>query len=389
MSVNEILKESTFNTQELLKRELEIKLSELMEEWHFASLEKIFIENRIYRKIEDCETWEAVIKTIDKGLAPFKKQLKREVTEEDIVRLTEIKIKRISKFDSFKADEHIKDLNAKMKEVKENLANLTQFTINYFKELLRKYGKGRERKTQIADQPFEQIEARRVVINNTKLYVNREEGFAGYGLKKDEFVCECSDLDDIIAFSGDGKMMVSRIDEKKYFGKDIKHIAVFNKEDATPVYNMIYRDGLKGNIMVKRFQVSGVTRDKFYDLTKGNENSKVLYFSVTDVNTVPQVDVILKPRPKLRNTVVKVNFAEVGIKNRSAIGNIVTKFPVQKVQQTGKETVTVPLAAMEELTPKPEMKAEKKPAAKDAPPKKKSEPVKNETDKQVQIKLEI
>lgn len=382
MSVNEMLKESTYNTQELLKRELEIKLGELMEEWHFASLEKIFIENRIYRKIEECETWEAVIKTIDKGLTPFKKQLKREVTEADIIRLTEIKIKRISKFDSFKADEYIKDLNAKMKEVKENLANLTQFTINYFKELLKKYGKGRERKTQIAEGAFEQIEAKKVVINNTKLYVNREEGFAGYGLKKDEFVCECSDLDDIIAFSGDGKMMVGRIDEKKYFGKDIRHIAVFDKEDTKTVYNMIYRDGLKGNIMVKRFQVSGVTRDKVYDLTKGNENSKVLYFSVTDVNTVPQVDVILKPRPKLRNLVVKVNFAEVGIKNRSAIGNIVTKFPVHKVQQTGKETVTVPLATMEEITTAPSEKP------KNETPKKKAEPLKA-GDKQVQIKLEI
>lgn len=382
MSVNEMLKESTFNTQELLKRELEIKLSELLEEWHFASLEKIFIENRIYRKMEDCETWEAVIKTIDKGLTPFKKQLKREVTETDIIRLTEIKIKRISKFDSFKADEHIKDLNAKMKEVKEILANLTQFTINYFKELLKKYGKGRERKTQIAEGAFELIEAKKVVINNTKLYVNREEGFAGYGLKKDEFVCECSDLDDIIAFSGDGKMMVGRIDEKKYFGKDIRHIAVFDKDDSKTVYNMIYRDGLKGNIMVKRFQVSGITRDKVYDLTKGNENSKVLFFSVTDVNTVPQVDVILKPRPKLRNLVVKVNFAEVGIKNRSAIGNIVTKFPVHKVQQTGKETVSVPLAVMEEISPAPSLK--QKPDIS----KKKAEPVKT-ADKQVQIKLEI
>lgn len=382
MSVNEMLKESTFNTQELLKRELEIKLGELMEEWHFASLEKIFIENRIYRKIEDCETWEAVLKTIDKGLTPFKKHLKREVTESDIIRLTEIKIKRISKFDSFKADEHIKDLNAKMKEVKENLANLTQFTINYFKELLKKYGKGRERKTQITAGAFEQIEAKKVVINNTKLYVNREEGFAGYGLKKDEFVCECSDLDDIIAFSGDGKMMVGRIDEKKYFGKDIRHIAVFDKDDTNTVYNMIYRDGLKGNIMVKRFQVSGITRDKVYDLTKGNENSKVLYFSITDVNTVPRVDVVLKPRPKLRNPVVKVNFAEVGIKNRSAIGNIVTKFPVHKIQQTGKETVTVPLAAMEEITPAPSEKL--KPES----PKKKAGPVKA-NDKQVQIKLEI
>jgi topoisomerase-4 subunit A len=381
LSVNEILKESTYNTQELLKRELEIKLSELMEEWHFASLEKIFIENRIYRKIEECETWEAVIKTIDKGLTPFKKQLKREVTEADIIRLTEIKIKRISKFDSFKADEQIKELNAKMKEVKDNLANLTQFTINYFKELLKKYGKGRERKTMIADKPFEQIEAKKVVINNTRLYVNREEGFAGYGLKKEEFVCECSDMDDIIAFSGDGKMMVSRIEEKKYFGKDIRHIAVFDKDDSQTVYNMIYRDGLKGNIMVKRFQVSGVTRDKVYDLTRAKENSKVLYFSATNINTAPQVEVILKPRPKLRNTVIKVNFAEVGIKNRSAIGNIVTKYPVQKVVQTGTETIAVPITTMEEISPPTDK-------TNGGTPKKKYEPLKAEASV-TQIKLEI
>jgi topoisomerase-4 subunit A len=381
LSVNEILKESTYNTQELLKRELEIKLSELMEEWHFASLEKIFIENRIYRKIEECETWEAVIKTIDKGLTPFKKQLKREVTEADIIRLTEIKIKRISKFDSFKADEQIKELNAKMKEVKDNLANLTQFTINYFKELLKKYGKGRERKTMIADKPFEQIEAKKVVINNTRLYVNREEGFAGYGLKKEEFVCECSDMDDIIAFSGDGKMMVSRIEEKKYFGKDIRHIAVFDKDDSQTVYNMIYRDGLKGNIMVKRFQVSGVTRDKVYDLTRAKENSKVLYFSATNINTAPQVEVILKPRPKLRNTVIKVNFAEVGIKNKSAIGNIVTKYPVQKVVQTGKETIAVPITTMEEFSPPTDK-------TNGGTPKKKYEPLKAEASV-TQIKLEI
>lgn len=381
LSVNEILKESTYNTQELLKRELEIKLSELMEEWHFASLEKIFIENRIYRKIEECETWEAVIKTIDKGLTPFKKQLKREVTEADIIRLTEIKIKRISKFDSFKADEQIKELNAKMKEVKDNLANLTQFTINYFKELLKKYGKGRERKTMIADKPFEQIEAKKVVINNTRLYVNREEGFAGYGLKKEEFVCECSDMDDIIAFSGDGKMMVSRIEEKKYFGKDIHHIAVFDKDDSQTVYNMIYRDGLKGNIMVKRFQVSGVTRDKVYDLTRAKENSKVLYFSATNINTAPQVEVILKPRPKLRNTVIKVNFAEVGIKNKSAIGNIVTKYPVQKVVQTGTETIAVPITTMEEFSPPTDKTT-------GGTPKKKYEPLKAEASV-TQIKLEI
>jgi topoisomerase IV subunit A len=336
IGVNEMLKISTMNTQELLKRELEIALSELMEDWHFSSLEKIFIENRIYRKIEDCETWEAVIKAIDKGLTPFKKQLKRAVTEQDIVNLTEIKIKRISKYDSFKADEHIKALNAKMKEIKENLANLTQYAISYFKELLKKYGKGKERKTKISEEGFEQIEAKRVMINNTKLYVNREEGFAGYGLKKDEFVCECSDMDDIIAFNTEGKFLVDKIDEKKYFGKGILHVAVFEKNQEHTIYNMIYRDGLKGNIMVKRFAVTGITRDKIYELTKGNESSKVLFFSVSHENDAPTVEVILKPRPKLRNTVITVNFNEVLIKNRSAIGNVLTKFPVHKVTDTKK-----------------------------------------------------
>jgi topoisomerase-4 subunit A len=336
IGVNEMLKISALNTQELLKRELEISLGELMEDWHFSSLEKIFIENRIYRKIEECETWEAVIKAIDKGLTPFKKQLKREVTEQDIINLTEIKIKRISKFDSFKADEHIKALNAKMKEVKENLANITQYTITYFKELLKKYGKGKERKTKISEEGFEQIEAKRVMINNTKLYVNREEGFAGYGLKKDDFVCECSDMDDIIAFNSDGKFLVDKIGEKKYFGKGIQHIAVFEKNDEHTIYNMIYRDGLKGNVMVKRFAVTGVTRDKIYELTKGTEHSKVLHFSISHENDATTVEVILKPRPKLRNTVITVNFNDIIIKNRSAIGNVLTKFPVHKIVDTKK-----------------------------------------------------
>jgi topoisomerase-4 subunit A len=336
IGVNEMLKISALNTQELLKRELEISLGELMEDWHFSSLEKIFIENRIYRKIEECETWESVIKAIDKGLTPFKKQLKREVTEQDIINLTEIKIKRISKFDSFKADEHIKALNAKMKDVKENLANITQYTITYFKELLKKYGKGKERKTKISEEGFEQIEAKRVMINNTKLYVNREEGFAGYGLKKDDFVCECSDMDDIIAFNSDGKFLVDKIGEKKYFGKGIQHIAVFEKNDEHTIYNMIYRDGLKGNVMVKRFAVTGVTRDKIYELTKGTEHSKVLHFSISHENDATTVEVILKPRPKLRNTVITVNFNDIIIKNRSAIGNVLTKFPVHKIVDTKK-----------------------------------------------------
>lgn len=338
LNVNEILKNSAFNTQELLKRELEIHLSELMEDWHFSSLEKIFIENRIYRKIEDCETWEAVLEAIDKGLKPFKKQLKREITQEDIIKLTEIKIKRISKFDAFKADEYLKGLNVKMKEVKENLASITQYTINFYKDLLKKYGKGRERKTQIIEEGFEAIEAKKVVINNARLYVNREEGFAGTAMKKDEFVCECSDIDDVLSITGEGKFSVSKIAEKNYVGKDVRHIAVFDKNEENKIYNLIYRDGLKGSVMIKRFAITGVTRDKVYELTKGSEHSKILYLKISGVNDAPTLQVLLKPRPKLRNTTFTVNLNEILIKNRSAAGNVLTKFPVHRITSTGQVT---------------------------------------------------
>ena len=280
LSVNEILRVSTLNTQELLRRELQILLSELEEDWHFSSLEKIFIEKRIYRDIEDCETWEAVMDAIHLGLKPFKKKFNREITDEDVTRLTEIRIKRISKFDAFKADEHLKALMERIKETKENLEGIKQYTINYFKNLLKKYGKGRERKTISAE--FETIVASRVVISNEKLYVNRVEGFIGYGLKKDEFICDCSDIDDVIAFTADGKFKVVKIDEKVFMGKDILHVAIFNKENEDIIYNMLYQDGRAGAVMVKRFNIGGVTRDKDYDLTKGTEGSNVLYFNVSD-----------------------------------------------------------------------------------------------------------
>lgn len=336
LNVNDILKESTYNTLELLKRELEIELSELMEDWHFSSLEKIFIENRIYRKIEECETWEAVIQAIDKGLNPFKKLLKREVTQDDIVKLTEIKIKRISKFDAKKADEHIKALNDKIKVVKDNLKNLIPFAIAYFKELLKKYGKGKERKTVISEEGFEQIEVRKVVINNAKLYVNREEGFAGFGLKKDELVCECSDIDDVLAITGDGKFVVNRISDKSYYGKDIRFIKVFEKNDENTVYNMVYRDGPRGDLFIKRFTIGGITREKIYDLTKGTENSKIIYLSISRTDNAPTIQIVLKPRPKLKNTIFNVNFNEMLIKNRSAVGNILTKFPIHKISEVSK-----------------------------------------------------
>jgi topoisomerase-4 subunit A len=330
IGVSEILKASTENTVAILKMELEFELAKLNDDWHFSSLEKIFIEKRIYRNIEECETWEAVIETIDKGLKPYKKLLRRSVTQDDIVALTEIKIKRISKFDAFKADEHLRTVSEKMEAVEKNLSNLKSYAIDWFKELIKKYSKGKERKTVIADG-FEVIEAKRVVMNNAKLYVNRAEGFAGTGLKKDEFVCDCSDMDDIIVFTRDGKCMVSRIDDKKYFGKDILHIAVFNKDDENTIYNLLYQDGKNGAVMVKRFAITGVTRDKPYDLTKGTENSKVLYFSIGQLQTNEVIQINLKPKPKLRNLVITLPLNEQLVKGRNAIGNIVTKFSFNKI----------------------------------------------------------
>jgi len=329
MSVNDILKYNSQYTMDLLKKELEIRKSELEEEWHFSSLIKIFIEKRIYRNIEDCTTWESVIETIDLGLKPYKKKFKREITREDIVGLTEIKIKRISKYDVKAQDEKIKGLEEQLKEVEHNLANLRTYTITWYKDLLKKYGKGRERKTEIGS--FEQVNAAEVIMNNLKLYVNREEGFAGSGMRKDEFLCECSNLDDIIVFRGDGTMIVTKVDEKKYVGKDIRHIALYKKSDVGPVYNMIYQDGKGGNTMIKRFTVGGTTRDKEYVLTKGKEGSKVLWFSVSNDKDAETVRAILRPKPKLRITQIDVDFNETEVKGRGAIGNILTKNAVTRV----------------------------------------------------------
>ena len=277
LTVNQILEYNTKQTKELLKRELEIRKGELMEKLLFSSLEKIFIENRIYRDIEECTTWEAVLVAIDKGLEPYKPDFYREITQEDLLRLTEIKIKRISKFDTFKADELMKKLQEELKEVNHHLDHLTDYAINYYQNLLDKYGKGRERKTEI--RAFDTIQANVVAANNAKLYVNRTDGFVGFGLKKDEFICDCSDLDDIIVIRRDGVCMVSKISEKVFMGKDILHVGVFRKGDERMVYNLIYLDGISGKAMVKRFQVLGVTRDKEYDLTKGTKGSKVMYFT--------------------------------------------------------------------------------------------------------------
>ena len=339
LSVNKILEYNTKQTKELLRRELEIRKGELMEKLLFSSLEKIFIENRIYRDIEECTTWEAVLEAIDKGLEPYKPDFYREITQDDLIRLTEIKIKRISKFDAFKADELMKRLQEELKEVNYNLKHLTQFAITYYQNLLAKYGKGRERKTEI--RAFDTIQAAVVAANNAKLYVNRADGFVGFGLKKDEFVCDCSDLDEIIAIRKDGKMVVSKIQEKTFMGKDILYVGVFRKNDDRMTFNLIYLDGTSGRTMVKRFQVGGVTRDKEYDLTKGTKGSKVYYLSGNPNGEAEVVTVYLTQGAKARVKVFDFDFADIEIKGRGAGGNILTKYPVRKIQfkMEGKSTL--------------------------------------------------
>jgi topoisomerase-4 subunit A len=355
LSVNEILEISTRNTVDLLKLELEIARDEKETEWHYNSLEKIFIEKRIYRSLEVCETWDQIMDTIEAGLKPYLKNLRRPVVHDDYVRLTELKIKRISRYDANRAEEKLLAIEAELAEINDNLNNLKNYAINYFKELLKKFGKGRERRTVISS--FETIVASKVIANNQKLYVNREEGFAGYGMKRDEFLRDCSDLDDVIAITGDGKFTVTRIAEKAYVGKDLRHIDIFTKNDETTTYNMIYQDGKGGPIMVKRFFISGITRDKVYDLTKGADGSKILYLGVSGPTNGPRVNVHLKPRPKLKNLVIEVDFNEQLTKNRSAIGNVLTKFPIAKLRVigggdpgTGTNTGSAPNPA---VTPKP------------------------------------
>jgi topoisomerase-4 subunit A len=338
MAVSDILRRATHNTRELLKTELEIKLGELGEKWHFSSLEKIFIENRIYRDIEECETWEAVIKAIDSGLKPFKKLLKREVTEDDIVRLTEIKIKRISKFDSFKADEEIKGLEKAMAETDKNLRNLTKFTIKWYEDLGKKYGKGRERRTEIAS--FERVDRMQVVAATETLYVDTKNGFAGYGLKKDgEPVEKCSKLDDVISFTQDGKMRVVKVADKVFVGQKPLRVTVFRKDEDL-IYSMIYRDGRDGPLMAKRFTVGGITRDKEYDLTKGTTGTRVVYFAVHKTNEESAAQMLLvhlKPALRMRNLIRPLSFSEFGIKSRSSAGNLVTKHPIEKIVRAPKD----------------------------------------------------
>ena len=330
VGVSEMLKHSTDLTVDLLKQELEIQLNELEEQWHFSSLERIFIENRIYRDIEEEETWEGVIKAIDLGLQPHIKHLKRAITEEDIARLTEIRIKKISKFDIDKAKQFIEGLEAKIEVVKEHLANLIQYAIDYFMRLKETYGKGKERKTEI--RIFDDIVASKVALKNAKLYVNREEGFVGTSLKRDEFVTDCSDIDDIIIFRKDGKMTVTKVDAKTFVGKDIIHVAVFKKKDKRTVYNFMYRDGAKGASYMKRFNVTSVTRDKEYDLANGNKGSIVHYFSANPNGEAEVVTVNLRAVGSVKKLKWDIDFAELAVKGRAVRGNTITKYTIKNIE---------------------------------------------------------
>ena len=329
-TVDDLLKKSSLRTRDLLKWELEIKLGELEDKWHHSSLERIFIENKIYRRIEECTTWESVIEEIWKGLKPYLKKLRRKVVEEDVVKLTEIKIKRISKYDSFKADELIKGIEDKIKEVKRDISQITRYTIRYYKELKEKFGKGRERKTEVSS--FSKVIAKNVAVATETIYLNSKTGFAGWGLKSSGVsVDRCSRMDDLIVFGREGTMQVSKVAEKTYVGKNPAHVAIF-KKDEPKYYCMIYRDGRDGATLVKRFTVQGVTREKMYDLTKGNNGTRVLFFSAHESDKeTPIVNVVLKPAPRLRVKEFEVNFADVSIKGRASKGNILTKNKVDKV----------------------------------------------------------
>jgi len=329
MGVSTILKHSADRTVALLKKELEIRQEELQEEWHSSSLERIFIEEKIYRDIEECETWESVLTTIDKGLKPFKKRLLREVTRDDIIRLTEIKIKRISKYDSAKADEHILNIESEMEEVKNHLKNIISFTINYFKQIKKKYGKGRERRTEIRN--FDTIQATKVVANNARLYFNAREGFIWTGLKKDEFVCECSDIDDVIVIRKDGVYLITKVADKVFVGNDIIYVQVFLKNDERTIYNIVYQDGKDGPLLAKRCAITGLTRDKEYNLTRGTPGSKIVYFSANPNGEAEVIRVHHKPKARLKKLLFEFDFGQLAIKGKSSMGNILTRNPVQKI----------------------------------------------------------
>jgi len=337
LGVRDILKISTDNTKDLLKKELEIQLNELENQWHSMSLERIFIENRIYRDIEEKTTWDEVLSTIDSGLEPFKSKLKKDVTVDDIKKLTEIPIRKISKFDLDKVKDKLDSIEVNIEEVKNNLNHLVDYTIQYFTHLKKHYGKDRKRKTKIDE--FDELDKKTISIKNYKLYVNKTEGFVGTSLKKDEFVCDSSDLDDVIVFTSDGIMKVVKVDSKLFVGRDILHVSLFNSKSKETVYNLIYRDGKNGTSYMKRFKISGVIRDKDYNLTQGKEASEVLYFSQNSKDEADVVTVYLRKRASLKKLKWELDFADLTTKGRDSKGNIVTKYNVRKISYKEKNKI--------------------------------------------------
>lgn len=331
LGVSDMLRRSADYTKELLRQELLIRLGELEEAWQMSSLEKLFIEERIYKdkEYEEGKDYSSVIKHIHKRLEPFKEQFIREITDEDVKKLFEIKMRRILKFSSKEAEDHLRKIEDEIAEVKNHLDNLVEFAINYYKQIKKKHGKGRDRRTEI--RSFESIEATKVVVANEKLYCNYKEGFIGMGLKKDEYVCDCSDIDDIIVFRRDGKYLVTKVADKTFVGKDIIHVGVFRKNDDRTIYNCVYRDGKFGNVMMKRFAVKSITRDKEYDQTKGTEGSRVMYFSANPNGEAEVLKVYLKPKPKLKKLIFEVDFSKLAIKGRQSMGNIMTRHQVHRI----------------------------------------------------------
>ena len=347
LGVKDILKTSTENTKDLLKKELEIQLNELESQWHTISLERIFIENRIYRDIEEKTTWDDVISTIDMGLEPFKKNLKREVSVDDIKKLTEIPIRKISKFDLNKVKEKLNTIEITIEEVKNNLNHIIDYTIQYFTHLKKHYGKERKRKTVIEE--FDDLDKKKISIKNQKLYVNKEEGFIGTSLKKDEFISDCSDLDDVIVFTKQGIMKVVKVDSKVFIGKDILHVSLFNSDIKEKTYNLIYRDGKNGTSFMKRFKISGVIRDKEYNLTQGKEGSEVLYFSSNTKGIADVVTIHLRKRASIKKIKWEVDFADLAIKGRDSKGNIVTKYTIRKVSYREKNSIEKIIKKIDEI----------------------------------------
>ncbi len=341
LGVSEILRRSADHTKELLGRELEIKLDELNAAWHTASLERIFIENKLYQLMESCRTREAAYEAVDQGLEPFKKLLRREVTMEDVQHLTELKFIRITRYDAEKADNEIKQIEVDIKQTKHELAHLTEYTIAYFERIREKYGTGRERKTEL--RTFDSIEATKVAVTNAKLYVNRAEGFFGIGksMKDAEFVCDCSDIDDVIVFTKDGKYVISKVAEKAFFEKNIYYIGVFKRNDERTIYNILYRDGKNGAIMMKRCAIKGITRDKEYDITKGTPKSEILYMSVNPNGEAEVLKVYFKPRPRLKKVIVDLDFSTLAIKGRQSQGNLFSRYGIHKIVLKERGTSTL------------------------------------------------